>query len=458
MSTSSGTMALAASRLSRTRWSYRDSWSASAARRIGDDVDASGRSPTRSSTGRSEHREDERDGRRDLLLEARVAEEKDEEKQGEPQHVEREEKRRQRETPRPRRRSHGRGGLPSADSLRSWTRRGPCRTRSTKMAARAAAQAVSSRIRKKRTSTTRRDSPSAKVARSAPRKSGTRSPQARDDAASERRAQRGSGRSGSRRMAAVNASRAMSFLPAASSRRPRRVADRARSVMRRISIFWAYLRISSTFARASGVSPPRGRPSQREPLPSNQLSERRLGWISPGATRTWDGPRSGAGARAGREGTRRRAHEGQAALHGRRGPGGPQPRLAGEAATGALWASSAGEPRERELKLAEQPFERIGLLEGKPRRASSREARGANRRSASPPRDPAAVVPSPGRENLPCRGPRSAPACRGGEGTPGSSPEPPRRARVPVGRAPARGSGRAPRAPLALPRALHRRP
>ena len=153
------------------------------------------------------------------------------------------------------------------------------------MAARAAAQAVRRKIRTRRTKTTRRDSPSANVARSAPRRSGTRSPHARDEAESDRRAQRGSGRSGSRRIAAVNASRAISRFPAASSRRPRSVADRERSVIRRISIFWACLRISSTLARARGASPSSSAASQANQWPRTSFRNA-VSLDSPGATST----------------------------------------------------------------------------------------------------------------------------------------------------------------------------
>ena len=153
------------------------------------------------------------------------------------------------------------------------------------MAASAAAQAVRRKIRTKRTSTKRRDSLSAKVARSAPRKSGTRSPHAREDAASDRRAHRGSGRSGSRRIAAVNASRAISPFPAASSRRPRSVAERERSVIRRISIFWACFRISSILARARAASPSSSAPSHANQWPRTSFRNA-VSLDSPGATST----------------------------------------------------------------------------------------------------------------------------------------------------------------------------
>ena len=92
---------------------------------------------------------------------------------------------------------------PPVVSLRSCTRRAPCRTRRITSAAIAAAHTVPRARRTARTMRILRDSPSANVARRAPARPGRISPTCRVEIARPTRAQRGSGRSGSSRMAAA---------------------------------------------------------------------------------------------------------------------------------------------------------------------------------------------------------------------------------------------------------------
>ena len=205
------------------------------------------------------------------------------------------------------------------------------------MAASAAAQAVSRKIRTRRTSTTRRDSPSANVARSAPKRSGTRSPQARDEAASDEARPTGLGevRIEAHRGGERLARERRACLPRARGAREASPTS-ARSVMRRISIFWACLRISSTLARASGLSPSSCAASQPNHCPRTSFRNA----VSVGFT----GRDEDLGTRGNRgeereQGEKRRGGtpaQGHAALRRRRGPGGPQPRLAAGGGTGGF--------------------------------------------------------------------------------------------------------------------------